>query len=626
MVYHLLLYNGLNSTLFKKIVDARYLFYTVITNFNLRLDDDLRNGKYKRYDENCYECGCYGNILRNETLAGIRYKENKKKWYNYLNTWPIKLSPILSALPSDEELVSETEHNPDTNPIRPLSNKEMGKLYSRKKELSSRTLFNLALRFHSTGVLEAANNLYKEIISRNESYDKIVRIRAKYNSASIELERDDDDGFKEVAELILSERYVAPNYDILLPYYQLPYDITSILLITSLYFYRNQSDCDLFFKVLEDLYNDDGCQLPLCAYNYAICKGEGLGCDKDFTSAITILHNVLNMEISDKFRALVYKRLGNFYYSSDNKVEARKMWEQSILFCSEECEKCVLRMNLTLMEEDPQKELSLYLQCIKHGCKTCPEASNYDNNKHRCPKALTWAAHLYLSGNAGVKDINKAEEFYKEAISQGYSPAARYMADRYLRKEIGDLNKDIDKVIALYEQDALQSGNTRSLHLAGKFLKKKNRTKALRYLSMAANNKYIPAEKELINCLNDKDLRGYWYVQSTIDGVTENLEHAKEYLCSRAERYIRCNQYDSAKECYQQLGTFDKTLSEERLSYLERITPDWYLKEKELDDDNEEIYIDDQDYSSDSWDAMTDGQYGDMPDNWGEDYSSMGRD
>ena len=40
---------------------------------------------------------------------------------------------------------------------------------------------------------------------------------------------------------------------------------------------------------------------------------------------------------------------------------------------------------------------------------------------------------------------------------------------------------------------------------------------------------------------------------------------------------------------------------------------------------NQSDYPDNNDYARESWDAMTDGMYGDMPDNFDGDYGFLGR-
>ena len=42
------------------------------------------------------------------------------------------------------------------------------------------------------------------------------------------------------------------------------------------------------------------------------------------------------------------------------------------------------------------------------------------------------------------------------------------------------------------------------------------------------------------------------------------------------------------------------------------------------EDDSKYDFDDDRDYKRDTWDALTDGQYGDMPDDFDGDYSFLG--
>ena len=59
---------------------------------------------------------------------------------------------------------------------------------------------------------------------------------------------------------------------------------------------------------------------------------------------------------------------------------------------------------------------------------------------------------------------------------------------------------------------------------------------------------------------------------------------------------------------------------------IERINSDYsYDHDYDYSYDHDYDYYDEPDYARDTWDAMTDGMYGDMPDGFDGDYDFLGR-
>ena len=62
----------------------------------------------------------------------------------------------------------------------------------------------------------------------------------------------------------------------------------------------------------------------------------------------------------------------------------------------------------------------------------------------------------------------------------------------------------------------------------------------------------------------------------------------------------------------------------DNIAFSEEVVSELNLSDDLTEINSENSYDDDYDYRRESWDAMTDGQYGDMPDGFDGDYSFLG--
>lgn len=93
------------------------------------------------------------------------------------------------------------------------------------------------------------------------------------------------------------------------------------------------------------------------------------------------------------------------------------------------------------------------------------------------------------------------------------------------------------------------------------------------------------------------------------------------FLKTLAEFYVRGELYSKAVELYKIASSkgFDVNKRIDELEEeIERINSDYSY-------DHDYDYYDEPDYARDTWDAMTDGMYGDMPDGFDGDYDFLGR-
>lgn len=97
-------------------------------------------------------------------------------------------------------------------------------------------------------------------------------------------------------------------------------------------------------------------------------------------------------------------------------------------------------------------------------------------------------------------------------------------------------------------------------------------------------------------------------------------EDAFAFLKTLAEFYVRGEMYSKAVELYKIAASkgFDVSKRINELEEeIERIN-------REHSYDHDYDYYEEPDYAQDTWDAMTDGMYGDMPEGFDGDYSFLG--
>ena len=103
-------------------------------------------------------------------------------------------------------------------------------------------------------------------------------------------------------------------------------------------------------------------------------------------------------------------------------------------------------------------------------------------------------------------------------------------------------------------------------------------------------------------------------------------DSAFNYLKSLAEFYVKGENYSKAISLYEIAKEKGNDVTD-RIYSLENIlrqkTRIFHRDYHDYDDDYDNDY-DDHDYMRDTWDAMTDGMYGDMPDDFDGDFSFLG--
>ena len=313
---------------------------------------------------------------------------------------------------------------------------------------------------------------------------------------------------------------------------------------------------------------------------------------------------------------------------------------------------CAYRTNMALFSQlDEEEVMAIWHEyAYGNGCETCHECSSYDKTSRCCPKAqFNWARKY-------EKDPAVAKFLMESAMRQGYNAALQYLAIDKVKDELlpNEEVNFVDNLIFNY-------GTIPSAYK--QIINEFNLDSRYKLLCRAADNGSRKAASLLVEVSELRDYyieNIYWSAIiakipkqiSILQGITnrnfENdffrannfaeqdlialankqaelflgeKESAFAFLQTLAEFYVRGELYSKALELYKIAASkgFDVNKRIDELEEeIERIN-------REYSYDHDYDYYDEPDYARDTWDAMTDGMYGDMPDGFDGDYDFLGR-
>lgn len=311
---------------------------------------------------------------------------------------------------------------------------------------------------------------------------------------------------------------------------------------------------------------------------------------------------------------------------------------------------CAYRINMALFSQLDEEEVMsiLYEYAYGNGCETCHECSSYDKISRCCPKAqLNWARKY-------EKDSAVAEFLIKSSMRQGYNNAIEYLAidkvidkllpsteisllDKINFKWFGTIPPAYRQIITEFTSDsrykllchAADNGSRRAASLCLEVSKWRNSNFETIYWSTLTAS--IPEQISILQKITNKKFENDFFIANSLaeqDLISLSNKRAKQFigekdeaftfLTTLAEFYVRGKLYSKAVELYKIAASkgFDVNkrigeLEEE----IERINSE-YSYDRDYDE---------PDYAQDTWDAMTDGMYGDMPDGFDGDYDFLGR-
>ncbi len=312
---------------------------------------------------------------------------------------------------------------------------------------------------------------------------------------------------------------------------------------------------------------------------------------------------------------------------------------------------CAYRTNMALSNLlDEEEVMSIWYEyAYGNGCETCHECSSYDKISRCCPKAqFNWARKY-------EKDPAVAKFLMEAAMHQGYNAALQYLAidkvkDEFLPSvEVSPLDNFLfnwGTIPFAYRQiipeftsgsrykllcRAADNGSRKAASLLVEVSKLRNSNLENIYWSALAAR--IPEQISILQKITNKNFNNDFFRASSLaeqDLIALSNKRAEQFIGEKedafaflktlAEFYVRGKLYSKAVELYKIAASkgFDVNKRIDELEEeIERIN-------REYSYDHDYDYYDEPDYAQDTWDAMTDGMYGDMPDGFDGDYDFLG--
>lgn len=313
---------------------------------------------------------------------------------------------------------------------------------------------------------------------------------------------------------------------------------------------------------------------------------------------------------------------------------------------------CAYRTNMALFSQLDEGEVKAiwHEYAYGNGCETCHECSSYDKISRCCPKAqFNWARKY-------EKDPAVAIFLMEAAVRQGYNAALQYLAIDKVTDELvpteevnsldnlffnwGTIPPVYNQIINEFTSDsrykllcrAADNGSMKAaaLLVAVSELREDYFDNIYWSALIAKIPKQISILQKITNRNFEKDFfRANNFAEQDLivlankraEQFLGEKEDALAFLKILAEFYVRGELYSKALELYKIAANKGFDVSK-RIDELEeeigRINSEYSY-------DHDYDYYDEPDYARDTWDAMTDGMYGDMPDGFDGDYDFLGR-
>lgn len=508
-------------------------------------------------------------------------------------------------------------------------------------------IFNLALIYHF--------GLYDEDIDVNKSillYKKVINLYLKdcdkqnlyaYNSSILnlmllyyKLNKD----FIYIADLYAS--VVEPNEHI-------RYAYNTLTLLEIGY------SSDEYFNLLRKKQSSDN-EPSFYEFNRIIAKHKGfstkkISVQKDEPSALSELEHFLAIDANDwpDKELIILPVLAHWYYCSNQFEKAKELFLKAANLNTSKA--CSYLTNIQLIEKSDDSIWQRF--AMGEGCLTCNEYSCYNENKRRCPKAMWhWGLHLKEIG-----DSSAAESIFKAAVEQrhassAYELSAQKLINSLVPKEKHDVMAEpnfcltgseiplhIKPIIPYLSQPQYKELITLSAEEGNRKAKKlvkhvaKSLKNKLEFYYWVAINGNLEEMFEAISEITSLRITGDYFEPSSdiekdfiflankiAENITDDIKSI-QFTCNLAAFYLKgdCNQtalklYNLAKGKGADVD-LDIALLKDAIEYENRIYRRNY---------HNDYYDYDYDYRQETWYALTDGMYGDMPDGFDGDYDFLG--
>ncbi len=414
------------------------------------------------------------------------------------------------------------------------------------------------------------------------------------------------------------------------------------------------------FKILKLSEPEDDKEASYIKYNRlcALHNGVVCGASKLSSNPSLALEKLKSLAVTGcpdwpEWESYVWSSLARWTCKSkdESSVLASSYWIKAIQ--GNPSDECAYRTNIAILgniSEEEQKSVWNKF-AFGHGCRKCHECNNYDSHSKCCPKAQLRWSRTYETDSA------VADFLLNLAISQNYVSALEEKAINKIYKannidlspldmflfNFGGVPSALLPILDKFSTPenlallwkATNLGSERAASLLLKIFESINSSDYEYYYLSALNSNYIN-RASVYKSISKKSLTDGYFVPSSLIEVdylnAENKiaeqfigskEIAFEHLKQLAEFYFEGKYYHKALKLYK--IALDKEFDvSKRISEIEEIIEVEEAEARSYRGYDFDDY-DDHDYGADTWDALTDGMYGDYP-GPGVDYDFLGFD
>lgn len=246
-----------------------------------------------------------------------------------------------------------------------------------------------------------------------------------------------------------------------------------------------------------------------------------------------------------------------------------------------------------------------------------------------------------IKASANQEFLSALEYLSIYNIIEKYAPDFRFTSFDNISLKFGFLSQNFKKIINLYNNsqnrkllnDAVNLGSKKAASILAEIAEIEKETYELYFLRGVLPQ--ILKKYELLKQISGKSLDEDYFQPATLVEYdllqTANLiaeqyiggDQAFNYVKSLAEFYVKGENYSKAISLYKIAEEKGNDVAD-RISFLEDALEEQtrafniYFYDRDYDYDN-------YDYKRETWDAMTDGMYGDMPEDFDGNYDFLGQ-
>lgn len=382
----------------------------------------------------------------------------------------------------------------------------------------------------------------------------------------------------------------------------------------------------------------------------ALYKGVSYGRDyliSDKKTALKLLEELADSKCPDwpDWEKYVWRTLARWFYFEKIYTKAFACWVKAGIAVPED--NCAFQTNMAITKQlSLDKSKDIWNQfAFGNGCKSCHECSNYNTTERCCPKAqLIWAknyetdklvSQFLIEAAANQEYLDAVEHLLTTQILKEFAPNNTTTSNDEDSLRSGVVLSKLKDFVHLHENhriykllnQAVDLGSEKAASILLELIEIDRNPYELYFLKGVHSN--IVEKYEILKRISRKSIEDDYFQPATIiecdllhiaNLIAEQYiggDSAFNHLKSLAEFYVKGENYSKALALYK-IAEEEGNDVIERILFLENILN----KQSRIFNHN---YEDDFDYKRETWDAMTDGMYGDMPDDFDGDYDFLGR-